>query len=516
MPDEKTGRLDEDYVVQMKGITKVYPNGVAANQGVDFNLRRGEIHALMGENGAGKSTLMKMLFGLEQPTSGEIWVHGEKLTLSSPTVAISHGIGMVHQHFMLVPSLTVAENMVLGMAPRKGLFIDHAKAVAITKEYAEKYNLHVEPEAKVMDIPVGMKQKVEILKALVRGAKILILDEPTAVLTTQETVELFKELRHLKEQGYTIVFISHKLNEIMEITDRLTIMRGGRSMGVYNTCDVTKEEISRLMVGRDVILNVQKDKAQPSDVVLRVRDVEYVNEWHKKMLDKISFDVRRGEILGIAGVEGNGQSELADALVGFTKADGGKITICGTDVTNRRPGEVRAAGLTHIPEDRNKHGLNKALDIKNNLAAVEIDRAPYSKHGIIDRAAIVTEAKRRIEKFDIRPANGDAMVKSLSGGNAQKVIVARELDMGGKILLANQPTRGVDIGAIESIRNLISSATDSGAAVLLISADLDEILSLADRIIVLYEGRVNGEIMNDGNVDEMQLGLMMLGGKVNG
>ena len=264
MPDEKTGRLDEELVVQMKGITKVYPNGVAANQGVDFTLRKGEIHALMGENGAGKSTLMKMLFGLEQPTSGEIWVNGEKLNLTAPSVAIAHGIGMVHQHFMLVPSLTVAENMVLGMAPRKGLFLDHQKAVEITKEYAERFNLHVEPEAKVVDIPVGMKQKVEILKALVRGAKILILDEPTAVLTTQETTELFKELIHLKNQGYTIVFISHKLNEIMEITDRLTIMRNGRSMGVYNTCDVTKEDISRLMVGRDVILNVQKDEA-PTD-----------------------------------------------------------------------------------------------------------------------------------------------------------------------------------------------------------------------------------------------------------
>ena len=284
MPDEKTGRLDEEYVVQMKGITKVYPNGVAANQGVDFNLRRGEIHALMGENGAGKSTLMKMLFGLEQPTSGEIWVHGEKLTLSSPTVAISHGIGMVHQHFMLVPSLTVAENMVLGMAPRKGLFIDHAKAVAITKEYAEKYNLHVEPEAKVMDIPVGMKQKVEILKALVRGAKILILDEPTAVLTTQETVELFKELRHLKEQGYTIVFISHKLNEIMEITDRLTIMRGGRSMGVYNTCDVTKEEISRLMVGRDVSLDIEKEEMEFGKTVFSVRCMNLKNYHSKRFL----------------------------------------------------------------------------------------------------------------------------------------------------------------------------------------------------------------------------------------
>ena len=299
--------MAEEYVVQMKGITKVYPNGIAANQDVDFNVRKGEIHALMGENGAGKSTLMKMLFGLEQPTSGEIWVNGEKVNLSSPAAAISKGIGMVHQHFMLVPSLTVAENMVLGMVPKKsGLFIDQKKAVEITEEYSRKFNLEVDPNAKVMDIPVGMKQKVEILKALVRGAKILILDEPTAVLTTQETTELFRELVNLKNQGYTLIFISHKLNEIMEITDRMTILRGGKSMGVHETKDVTAEEISRLMVGRDVVLKVQKDKAQPGDEVLRVRDLEYVNEWGKKMLDKVSFSLRRGEILGIAGVEGNG------------------------------------------------------------------------------------------------------------------------------------------------------------------------------------------------------------------
>ena len=295
---------DNEYVVQMKGITKVYPNGIAANQGVDFNVKRGEIHALMGENGAGKSTLMKMLFGLEQPTEGEIYVNGEKVSLTSPTVAISKGIGMVHQHFMLVPNLTVAENMVLGMEPKhKGMFMDYKKAVEITEEYAKKYNLHVDPNAKVRDIPVGMKQKVEILKALVRGAKILILDEPTAVLTTQETEELFKELIHLKEQGYTMIFISHKLHEIKQITDRLTIMRSGKSMGVYQTADISKEEISRLMVGRDVILTVEKDQAQPTDVVLRVRDLEYTNEWNKKMLNKLSFDVRKGEILGIAGVE---------------------------------------------------------------------------------------------------------------------------------------------------------------------------------------------------------------------
>lgn len=302
----------------------------------------------------------------------------------------------------------------------------------------------------------------------------------------------------------------------MQVSDRISVMRAGKYIGTVNKVDTSAPELAKMMVGREVFCDIHHKSAIRDEVVLKVENLVVPAERELSKLKGVSFEVHGGEILGIAGVDGNGQSELADALVGFTKADGGKITICGTDVTNRRPGEVRAAGLTHIPEDRNKHGLNKALDIKNNLAAVEIDRAPYSKHGIIDRAAIVTEAKRRIEKFDIRPANGDAMVKSLSGGNAQKVIVARELDMGGKILLANQPTRGVDIGAIESIRNLISSATDSGAAVLLISADLDEILSLADRIIVLYEGRVNGEIMNDGNVDEMQLGLMMLGGKVNG
>ena len=290
--------MSEEYVIQMNGITKVYPNGVVANQDVEFNVRKGEIHALMGENGAGKSTLMKMLFGLEQPTSGEIKVNGEVVNLSSPTVAISKGIGMVHQHFMLVPSLTVAENMVLGMVPTtSGFLIDGKKAVEITEEYSKKFNLPVDANARVADIPVGMKQKVEILKALVRGAKILILDEPTAVLTTQETTELFHELKNLKNQGYTLIFISHKLNEIMEITDRMTILRGGRSMGVYNTSEVDEEKISRLMVGRDVVLTVEKEKAAPSDTVLKVRDLEYVNEWGKKMLNKVSFNVRKGEIL---------------------------------------------------------------------------------------------------------------------------------------------------------------------------------------------------------------------------
>ena len=486
MPDEKTGRLDEDYVVQMKGITKVYPNGVAANQGVDFNLRRGEIHALMGENGAGKSTLMKMLFGLEQPTSGEIWVHGEKLTLSSPTVAISHGIGMVHQHFMLVPSLTVAENMVLGMAPRKGLFIDHAKAVAITKEYAEKYNLHVEPEAKVMDIPVGMKQKVEILKALVRGAKILILDEPTAVLTTQETVELFKELRHLKEQGYTIVFISHKLNEIMEITDRLTIMRGGRSMGVYNTCDVT-------------------------DVVLRVRDVEYVNEWHKKMLDKISFDVRRGEILGIAGVEGNGQKELVDMLFGFLTPNAGTVTMQSENLLGLSQQKLRDKGVALIPEDRMLYGIAGSASIEENLIS---DRSAEKRlnHGpLFNMKAIHDEADKLIEDYAVLCKSRKQQVGVLSGGNIQKVVVAREFSGNPVLILADQPTRGIDVGATEFIRKKLVELSRSGIAVLLISADLAEVMELSDSLIVMHGGKIAAYFEDTSTLTDDVMGEYMLG-----
>ncbi len=350
--------MSEEYVIQMKDITKVYPNGTVANQDVCFNVKKGEIHALMGENGAGKSTLMKMLFGLEQPTSGEILVNGEKVNLSSPSVAISKGIGMVHQHFMLVPSLTVAENMVLGMVPKKsGFLIDEKKAVELTEEYAEKFNLQVNARAKVMDIPVGMKQKVEILKALVRGARILILDEPTAVLTAQETQELFVQLKNLKNQGYTIIFISHKLKEIMEITDRMTILRGGRSMGIHETSQVTPQEISRLMVGRDVVLKVEKDKAQPGSEVLRVRELSYTNEWGKKMLDNVSLSVRKGEILGIAGVEGNGQKELVDMLFGFSRPNGGSIQVNGENLIGLSQREIRRKHVSLVPEDRMIYGI---------------------------------------------------------------------------------------------------------------------------------------------------------------
>ena len=512
MPDVNTAvRQNEDYVVQMKAITKVYPNGVAANQGVDFCLRRGEIHALMGENGAGKSTLMKMLFGLEQPTSGEILVHGEKVTLSSPSAAISKGIGMVHQHFMLVPSLSVAENMVLGMVPKKGMFIDEQKAIEITREYSEKYNLHVEPEAKVVDIPVGMKQKVEILKALVRGAKILILDEPTAVLTTQETAELFRELIHLKEQGYTIVFISHKLNEIMEITDRLTIMRNGRSMGVYNTKDVTKEEISRLMVGRDVVLSLQKDKAQPTDTVLHVRDLEYTNEWNKKMLDKVSFDVRKGEILGIAGVEGNGQKELVDMLFNFNRPDSGTAEVNGVSILGQPQQKIRELGVSLVPEDRMLYGIASTASIEENILSDRSGAKRFQHGPLFNMNAIHTETDRLIEEFTVLCKSRKQQVGMLSGGNIQKVVVAREFSSDPVLIIADQPTRGIDVGATEFIRKKLVELCRAGIAVLLISADLNEVMELSDSLIVMHNGKIAAYFEDTSTLTDDVMGEYMLG-----
>lgn len=510
MPDGNSAARDE-YVVQMKKITKVYSNGVAANREVDFNLRRGEIHALMGENGAGKSTLMKMLFGLEQPTGGEIVVNGETLHLTSPSVAISHGIGMVHQHFMLVPSLSVAENMVLGMVPQKGLFIDKARAVEITREYSEKFNLHVEPEARVMDIPVGMKQKVEILKALVRGAKILIMDEPTAVLTSQETAELFVELKNLRQQGYTIVFISHKLNEIMEITDRLTIMRNGRSMGVYNTRDVTKEEISRLMVGRDVVLSLQKDKAVPGETVLRVRDLEYINEWNKKMLDKVSFDVRKGEILGIAGVEGNGQKELVDMLFNFNTPNAGTAAVNGVSILGMPQQKIRELGVSLVPEDRMLYGIAAGASIEENLISDRSGDRRFNSGPLFNMRAIHGEADRLIREYTVLCKSHRQQVGMLSGGNIQKVVVAREFSNNPVLILADQPTRGIDVGATEFIRKKLVELSRAGVAVLLVSADLNEVMELSDSLMVMHNGRIAAYFADTAGLTDEMMGEYMLG-----
>ncbi|MBQ7757840.1 ABC transporter ATP-binding protein [Anaerotignum sp.] len=504
---------EHEYVVQMKGIAKVYPNGVAANQGVDFNVRKGEIHALMGENGAGKSTLMKMLFGLEQPTEGEIIINGEKVVLSSPTVAISKGIGMVHQHFMLVPSLTVAENMVLGMEPKeKGMFMDYKKAVEITEEYSKKFNLYVDPNAKVRDIPVGMKQKVEILKALVRGAKILILDEPTAVLTTQETEELFKELVALKEQGYTLIFISHKLNEIKQITDRLTIMRAGKSMGVYETADTSKEEISRLMVGRDVVLTVEKDKAQPTDSVLKVRDLEYTNEWNKKMLNKISFDVRKGEILGIAGVEGNGQRELVDMLFNLNRPDSGTVTVNGQSVVGQPQKKIREMGVSLIPEDRMTFGIAGTGTIEENLISDRSADKRYNNGPLFNMKKMHEDCDQLIEDYKVLCKSRKQQIGMLSGGNIQKVVVAREFSADPCLIIADQPTRGIDVGATEFIRKKLVELSREGAAVLLVSADLNEVMELSDSLIIMYNGAIaayfeDTSMLNDTIMGEYMLGL---------
>ncbi|HIT68648.1 MAG TPA: ABC transporter ATP-binding protein [Candidatus Aphodomonas merdavium] len=506
--------MEEQDVVVMRGITKIYANGIVANKDVDFSVRKGEIHALMGENGAGKSTLMKMLFGMEQPTSGEILVDGRQIALTSPNVAIAHGIGMVHQHFMLVPSLTVAENIVLGIAPRKGgVFVDMQKALSLTRKYAQEFNFNVDPNAKVMDIPVGMKQKVEILKALVRGAKILILDEPTAVLTTQETTELFRELINLKKQGYTIIFISHKLREIMQITDRLTILRGGRSMGVYNTREVTEQEISRLMVGRDVVLSVQKEPAKPTQTVLSVRGLSYTNDWNRKMLDGVSFSVRKGEILGVAGVEGNGQRELVDILFGLgRRPDTGEITVNGKPIVGLGQDKLRAMGISLVPEDRMIYGIAANATIEENVTSDRVQKKEFNHGPLFNMKALHKESDRLIEEFQVLCSSRAQKVGMLSGGNIQKVVVAREFSSNPTLIIADQPTRGIDVGATEFIRKELVRLSRAGAAVLLVSADLNEVMELSDSLIILHNGKIaayfeDTSVLTDEIMGEYMLGL---------
>lgn len=503
--------MDKTNAVVMKNITKVYGNGVMANNNVNLEVRQGEIHALMGENGAGKSTLMKMLFGLEQPTSGEIFINGEKVVLNNPDVAISKGIGMVHQHFMLVPSLTVAENIVLGMVPTQSGFIDFKKAVEITKEYSEKYNLIVDPKAKVVDIPVGMKQKVEILKALVRGAKILILDEPTAVLTTQETKELFTELKELKKQGFTLIFISHKLNEIMEITDRMTILRGGRSVGVHETKDTTPEIISRLMVGRDVILTVEKEKAQPSDVILKVKNLNYVNDWGKQMLNNVSFALRKGEILGIAGVEGNGQKELVDALFNFIKVDSGDILFKDESILGKNQKHLRNRHISLVPEDRMLFGIASDASILENILSDRSGQDKYNHGPLFNMKAIENDTKQLIKDYRILASSEKQKVGMLSGGNIQKVVVAREFSNNPEFIIADQPTRGIDVGATEFIRKKLVELSRSGIGVLLVSADLNEVMELSDSLIIMSGGEIVAYFDDTEDLTDELMGQYMLG-----
>jgi ABC-type uncharacterized transport system ATPase subunit len=501
-------------IVEMRNIVKMYPNGVVANKGIDFSLEHGEIHALVGENGAGKSTLMKILYGLEQPTDGELLLDGKTVELKSPHEAIANGIGMVHQNFMLVPSFTVAENVVLGAEPLgKGGMLDQQRALEITKELSKQYGLRVEAEAVLDSINVGMRQRVEILKMLFRGAQILILDEPTAVLTPQETQELFAAIRTLVDQGKTVIFITHKLREVKEISDRVTVMRDGKLIGTKQTADTSREDMARMMVGREVFLNVNKAPQNRGGKVMEVENLSYVSEVGRVMLRDVSFNVYAGEVLGIAGVEGNGQTELVEVLTGLRPAASGYAKVNGEVVTSKTPREVRMAGVSHIPEDRLTNGLALMASIEENLIIDRYFDPPYRKGALINRKAVLKNGNEMIEKFNIRTPNGQLPVASLSGGNMQKVIVAREFSSEPEVLIASQPTRGIDVGATEFIRDQLVQKRTDGAAVLLISADLAEVMSLSDRIIAVFEGEITGVFPDAASVSEEELGLYMLGVK---
>lgn len=497
--------------MEMKNITKIYGNGVLANEHVNFSVRKGEIHALMGENGAGKSTLMKMIFGIEHPDEGEIFINGKQVSIKNPTDALALGIGMVHQHFMLVESLTVAENMILRCEPKKGLFLDMAKAVEEAEQIAQKYNFQIDARATVSSLPVGMKQRVEILKALYRGAEILILDEPTAVLTPQETEELFRQLKILKEKGHTIIFISHKIREIKELCDRITILRNGRSMGVYNVADVSIEDISALMVGRNNIFKIDKTPAKPRETVLKVKDLKYGYAYEKMVLNGISFSVRRGEILGIAGVEGNGQRELIEVITRLRENESGTITFLENDVGNASVKEFRNLGCGYIPQDRLTYGAAVNSTIEENLISTTVDSLGL-RHGLLLKKQKIREVcQNLIHEFQVKCDSSETKVGMLSGGNMQKVVVARELTGDLNLIIADQPTRGIDIGTASFIHKKLVSLRDEGKAVLLISADLNEIMELSDSLIVIHDGQITAYFEDASKVTEHELGQYMLG-----
>ncbi len=506
--------------VEMRGISKSWP-GVVANDHVNLEVRKGEIHALVGENGAGKTTLMNILYGLIRPDSGEIAINGQPVHIAGPRDAIRLGIGMVHQHFMLIPPLTVAENIVLGREPGGlGSIYDINQARADIRDLSKMYGLAIDPDTRVEKLSVGLQQRVEILKVLYRGAAILIMDEPTGVLTPQETFELFGVLRGLVAQGKTIIFITHKLREVLELSDRITVLRRGKNAGELITSETNQAEIARMMVGREVLLRVNKTPAHPGPVVLHVENVHALSDRDLEVLHGVSFDVHAGEILGMAGVEGNGQSELVEALTGMRKITSGQVTITPVkdgqpgktlDITTMNAREVRQFGLAHIPEDRRGSGLVLTDTIEDNTILGRQRWPEFSwRHFVLLLRNIATWAKKLITEFDVRTSSAKALVRSLSGGNQQKVIIARELSANPVALIASQPTRGVDIGAIEFIHRRLIEERDSGKAVLLVSAELDEIRSLADRIAIMYEGRIVDVVSPEAT--EEQLGILMTGG----
>lgn len=501
----------ESYIIEMTDIQKNFEFVKAIANG-QFNLKAGEIHSLIGENGAGKSTMMKIIYGIYPKDAGEIRIRGKLFDKLTPRMAIENGIGMVHQEFMLVDELTVLENIILGFEPTNGMRIDFAKARKQIQTYIDDYNMDIQLNKRINQISVGEAQRVEIIKTLYRGAEVLILDEPTAVLTPQETDKFFQILQSLRQDGKSIVFISHKLNEVMAISDRITVMRQGQYEGTVTVDETSPQDLARRMVGRDVLLRVDKEEAKTGKVVLEVKDLWTSGDKEISKIRGISLDIRAGEILGIAGIDGNGQSELVEALTGLRRVEKGRILLDGQDITNRSPKKIRQSGLTHIPEDRNARGLNRPMSIMDNMLAVKMEDKPYSRGIAIDRKAVKSHAMELIERFDVRPKNPENLTKALSGGNAQKIVVAREVDAGGKLLIAAQPTRGVDIGAIESIRNILNQVKAAGSGILLVSADLEEVLSLSDRVAVMYEGKIM-DIIDGHKANRDNVGFLMMGGK---
>lgn len=507
-----------EYIIEMLHITKEFP-GIVANDDITLQLRKGEIHALLGENGAGKSTLMSVLFGLYQPEKGEIRKNGQTVTIRDPNDANALGIGMVHQHFKLVEVFSVLDNIILGVEPAsKTLGVLHkAQAREKVVELSERYGLMVDPDAMVEDITVGMQQRTEILKMLYRDNEVLIFDEPTAVLTPQEIDELMKIMRGLAQEGKSILFITHKLDEIKAVADRCTVLRKGKYIGTVDVASTSKEELSEMMVGRKVQLVMDKQPAEPGESVLSVQNLTVKSRKRgKPLVNNVSFNVRRGEIVCIAGIDGNGQSELVYALAGLMKAESGRMYLNNQDITHMSIRERTECGMSHIPEDRHKHGLVLDYTLENNLVLKKYFKKPFSKNGFLQFDEIRAYADSLIERFDVRSGQGaQTTARSMSGGNQQKAIIAREIDMGSDLLIAVQPTRGLDVGAIEYIRKELLAQRDAGKAVLLVSLELDEVLEVPDRILVMYEGEIVGEL-DPKHTTAQELGLYMAGAQRNG